>query len=196
MPGQLIRLANQRISMATACRWAGMSVSDGEGSRKIRCPFGDISHSDGGVAASFRVYEETNSAFCFSCQRGWAPVGLMAEFWDCARAEAAERMCQMAGITPPGWRERWAELQQPLPPDRDDLAEALKQWCLRVCGPSWRVRQFDREVVAPLAACLGVLPLVTTDQEADEWLDRCQLVMLPLLAKEEVSCDERGSNAP
>jgi hypothetical protein len=182
--GSLTQFANQKISIATACQWAGMRVFEGEGERKVRCPFGDVAHADGGVEASFRMYEEDNSAYCFACSKYWSPVGLMSEFWDCTRAEAAERMCKTAGITPPDWRERWEELQHPVPPDTASLAEALKRWCSRIYGPLWGVDQFEPRLAVPLMACLGVLPLVSSGQEADIWLHGCKLAMLPLLQEQ------------
>jgi hypothetical protein len=161
-----------------------MDVCDGDGTRKTRCPFGEVAHSDGGVDRSFRMYEDTNHAYCFACLKSWTPVSLMAEFWDCKRAEAAERMCKMAGITPPDWRERWEELQHPVPPDTASLAEALKKWCGRMYGPAWEIDQFEPRLAVPLAACFGVLPLVTSQDNAGEWLDGCKLAMLPLLMEE------------
>jgi hypothetical protein len=187
----LVTLANEKISIATACGWAGMPVSEGDGSRKIRCPFGDVVHSDGGVEASFRMYEGENGAFCFACSRHWTPVSLMAEVWDCGRREAAERMCQMAGITPPDWRERWEELQQPVPPDIASLAELLKAWCRRVRGPAWETEQFESRMAGPLASCLSVLSLVRTDEDAEAWFDGCKQVMLSLL-HERSSWKEEG----
>lgn len=185
MAGSLIGVANAQITITQACYWAGLDVSDGEGNRKLRCPFGDYSHSDGGAAASFRIYEDTNHAFCFACAKYWSPVSLMSDVWDCSRAEAAERMCKKAGVTPPDWKEHWAELQHPLPPDTASLGEALKMWCARQYGPGWSTGQFDSRVADPLAACLGVLSLVTTDDQAGMWLDSSKLLMLPWLTKEE-----------
>jgi hypothetical protein len=192
----LIWLANEKIPIAQACQWAGMDVDEGEGTRKIRCPFGDYAHSDSGAASSFRVYEDTNHAFCFACAKYWTPVSLMADVWDCSRAEAAGRMCEMAGITPPDWRERWEELHHPVPPDTASLAEALKTWCGRVYGPGWETGQLEPRVADPLAALISVLPLVTTDDEASTWLDSSKLVMLPWLEKEEMSANEhRGGDS-
>ncbi len=185
-PGSLIWTANEKIPIALACSWAGMDVSEGEGNRKLRCPFGEYAHSDSGSAASFRIYEDTNHAFCFACARYWSPVSLMAEVWDCARAEAADRMCKMAGITPPDWKQRWDELHQPMPPDTASLGEALKRWCARVHGPGWETEQFESGLADPLAACLGVLSLVTTDEQAAMWLDSSKLIMLSWLKKGEV----------
>jgi hypothetical protein len=183
-PGSLIWLANEKIPIAMACRWADLDVSEGDGTRKTWCPFGAVSHSDGGVARALRMYEDENHAFCFACGRSWTPVSLMAEFWDCTRPEAAERMCVMAGITPPDWRERWKELQQPVPPDTVSLAEALKTYCARIYGPAWEIDQFEPRLAVPLVACFDVLPLVTTAAEADEWVCNCKLLMLSLLKEE------------
>jgi len=193
VPGNLIFLANTKISIVTACQWAGISVSEGEGGRKTWCPFGLISHSDGGVDRAFRVYEDSNSAYCFSCAKYWTPVSLMTEVWDCSRTEAAERMCGTAGITVPGWRERWDSLQYPAAVDTASLAEALKRWCARIYGPGWETDQFDSEQADPLAACLGVLPLVTTGNDASAWVDSSKQIMLPFLQRrkrESYECEQ------
>src|SRR5712692_2738036 len=117
----------------------------------------------------------------FACHKYWSPVGLMAEYWDCSRAEAAERMCRLTGVVPPDWRERWEELQYPVPLDTASLAEALKMWCGRVYGPAWVTAQFEAGLAEPLASCLGVLSLVTTRDAADEWLAACKGILGPLL---------------
>lgn len=172
-----IRLVNEQVPIVVACRWAGMDIPEGWDNRKTRCPFGEIAHEDSGREAAWRIYEDTNTAFCFACGRAFAPVSLMAEIWDCTKAEAAEKMAVMAGIVEPTWREQWAALHEPRPVDRTSLAEALKQFCLRVRGPSWEYDQFEPYFSGPLADCLGVLISVTTDREAAEWLDGCKQIM-------------------
>lgn len=171
----LAALANQRIPIAQALRWASVTASEGD-SRKLDCPFALVSHPDGGAERALRIYDD-NMAWCFACGRGWTPVRLMSEYWDCTSAEAAEKMLKLAGITPPSWRERWEELHQPAEPDRASLAEALKSWCRRIAGPDWDRLQFLPEVAVPLSDCLGLLPLVRTDREAREYLDGCKLIM-------------------
>lgn len=178
----MVSLANSGISIAQACRWAGMDIPEGYGNRKTWCPFGHISHPDGGVEAAFRLYEDTNSAYCFACSRAWSPAALMAEFWDCTRAEAAQRMCEMAGLREPGWQDKWEQLQHEPPPDTAALAEALKRWCARVRGPdAWESDQFDPRFAVPLAACFGVLTAVVTRKDAETWVDGCKVIMGPLL---------------
>lgn len=176
----LTATVNDRVSIAQACCWAGLELPEGFGNRKTWCPFG-ITHPDGGAEASFRLYEETNSAYCFACARSWTPVSLMADFWDCGRAEAADRICRMSGIREPGWQERWDELHQPAVPNREALAEALKAWCRRVRGPSWESDQFRSEFSSPLGSCLSLLPLVFTGRDSEEWLIGCKKILLPVL---------------
>jgi hypothetical protein len=178
----IIQLANENISIAQACRWAGVEVPDGFGNRKTWCPFG-ITHPDGGIEAAFRLYEDTGGCYCFACARAWTPVSLMAEYWDCGRAEAAGKMCEMAGVTEQTWRDRWEALQQPQVPDHAALSEALKTWCRRVTGPVWEQAQYQDWVSEPLGHCLRLLPLVRTAQEANEWLDGCKAVMRPILER-------------
>jgi hypothetical protein len=173
-------IVNERVSIAQACRWAGLDAQEGQGNRKTWCPFG-ITHPDSGMEAAFRLYEDTNSCYCFACARSWTPVSLMADFWDCGRPEAADKICKMAGIRPPGWQDRWDELHQPVVPDRNALAEALKTWCRRMRGPSWEAEQLQPRFAVPLGDCLALLPLVFTRNDSEEWLDGCKLVLNPLL---------------
>jgi len=175
-------IANDQVPIAQACRWAGLDIPDGFGNRKTSCPFGII-HSDGGIAASFRLYEDTNHAFCFACAKSWTPVSLMADYWDCGRPEAAEKICKLAGLRGEGWQDRWDALHQPVVPDRAALAEALKTWCLRMRGPSWQVEQFQPEFAVPLGDCLSYLPLVFTRGDSEEWLLGSKQVLVTCLRK-------------
>ncbi len=175
MASSAVALANERISIEQALRWAEVSAWEGD-TRKLHCPFGVVAHADFGMERSLRSYPD-NTAYCFACARCWTPVRLMAEYWDCRQSEAAEKMLRMAGVTAPDWRESWEQAHQPPLPDTAALGEALKTWCRRVRGPEWEREQFRPEVSGPLAACLGVLPLVTTAAEADAWLSGCKLIM-------------------
>jgi hypothetical protein len=176
----LVSLANEQVSISQALRWAGADVPDGFGNRKTWCPFG-VTHPDGGRDAALRLYEDTNSAYCFACARSWSPVKMMADYWDCGFAEAAEKMCRLAGIREPTWRDQWASLHEETVPDRAALAEALKTWCRRVRGPSWDFDQFDARFAKPVGDCLSCLPLVMTDRDAYTWLDGCKVILRPIL---------------
>lgn len=77
-PRERIQLANERMSITQACRFIGMHLGDFEiASVKTYCPFGELLHEDGGRSKAFRVYPETNSAYCVDyeteilTQRGW-----------------------------------------------------------------------------------------------------------------------------
>lgn len=186
MSGSLARVVNRSVGIAQALRWCGCEVPDGCGTRKTWCPFGRESHGDGGVSAAMRVYEDDNHAHCFDCARSWTPVALMAEWWDCGWEEAAAAAAQLAGITEPDWRERWAELHREPEPDRDALAEALKTWCTRVRA-DWARSQFTPALARPLAECLALLPLVRSAPEAAQWLEGTKRVMLPVLRNDHQS---------
>lgn len=179
-----IQLANEQVTIAQALRWAEVSVGDDFGNRKTHCPF-DVTHPDTGVEAALRLYEDTNTAHCFACARSWSPVALMAEYWDCGRAEAAEKMCKLAGLREPTWRDQWDALHQPAVPDRAALGEALKTWCRKRRGPSWEREQFEPRFAVPLGDCLSWLPAVTTAEESNTWLDGCKVVMESILRGED-----------
>lgn len=74
----LVRKANEVVSIYAVCDKAGVDYSSYLGSRaKLFCPFGAITHMDGGATRAFRIYEETNTAYCVDyeteilTQRGW-----------------------------------------------------------------------------------------------------------------------------
>ena len=84
--------------------------------------------------------------------------------------EAARQMLELAGIADPDYREQWQRLTDwSQPPDADALASALRAWCRRTV-PQWRVRQYDSAVAAKLAACLGLLSRVRTEEDCRAWL--------------------------
>jgi CHC2 zinc finger len=186
----LVVVVNENITIERACRMAGVSVPDmGPDIRslKLHCPFEDT-HEDSEPA--FRVYPGTNSAYCFGCQRGWSPVRLCAEVWEVTREEAAARMAQQAGITQPGWRDRFHTLATAAPEvGLHELGEALKTFCAGLVPGEWDRLQFHPAVADGLAYCLGLLPLVQTEAEGKTWLRGCKHAMCGLitdtLSKEE-----------
>lgn len=177
---RLVDLANETVSIADACRLIGMYVDADDliRSRKMRCPFGSVYHSDGGVEPSFRLYPETNHAFCFARCGRFTPVWLLAQAWDIPTVEAAVKLLDAVGHKPATLAEAWKTAAHP-PPSRPDpalLAEALKTFCQRIC-PDWIDAQFEPAVAQWLSRCLDVLDLVSTDAQAAEWLHGCKTVM-------------------
>jgi hypothetical protein len=170
----LYAIANERVPFDTAMLWAGVG---GAGTRergiKVTCPSCD-------EAGAMRVYP--GHGWCFPERLWLTPVGLLAAKWDMDREEAAIRALKRIGYVPPGYAELFDQVQEPPPPARDDLATALRIWCGRVC-PDWQVRQYDPDVAALLARCLGLLPKVQTAEDCRKWLEVSKTVMGRLLTR-------------
>lgn len=176
-----VAVANEKVSIVTVCRLVGVELPDavaaGGRSKKVPCPFGEIYHSDGGVAPAMRIYPETNSAYCFSCAAFWTPVTLIAKAMDSDWHTAALRLLDHVGYKPLALAAQFQQASSYEPElDLARLADALKTYCRRI-DPSWSTRQFDPEVAALLTRCLGLLDLVTTSADVELWLDRCKTVM-------------------
>lgn len=178
-----IRLANEQVPITAACRLIGMSVPDEIWGRsaKVRCPFGELYHRDGGAEASFRVYPEANSAYCFSCAQSYSPVWLIAQAWGLTSRAAAVELLERAGIKPVSLADAWAAVAVVEDaPDQVLLAEALKTFCERI-GPElrqdWDDAQFQPAIAAALSRCLDLLDRVRTGADADQWLSGCKQAM-------------------
>ena len=176
-----VALANRLVPFATACRWAGIDVPGGvpEHGIKVYCPFGEYSHSDGGAEMAFRVFPD--HGWCYAEAMYFSPVKICAVTWDCTDTEAARQMLELAGYADPDYREQWKRLTDwSQPPDVDALASALRAWCSGN-DPQWRVRQYDSGVAAKLAACLGLLSRVRTEEDCRAWLAGCKKAMAQVL---------------
>lgn len=184
----LIDEANERVSIVKVCRLIGMDVFEGA-SGKFRCPFGDFNHSDGGTAKAFRIYTETNSAYCFSCRAYLTPVNLYAQAKDLRRKDAALLLLEEVGWKPVSHAQRWAELVSPREESVDVsmLALALRTYCARVC-PEWDELQLNPDIGGLLSRGLGLLDRVRTAEEAEQWLETCKTVMR---SKLEAATDDR-----
>ncbi len=177
----VVELANDKVPIAFVCAKLGLSVGEDAGRRKLRCPFGGIYHSDGGIEPTLRIYVESNHAYCFNCNSHYVPVTLAARAWGCSHRDAALRLLEYAGIEPVDFRSIWAEVQEHRrEPDRSLMAEALKVYCRRI-DPTWTRRQFEPAVAARLTRCLVLLDLVKTDDDVLLWLTTCKEAMRRLL---------------
>ncbi len=176
----LITIANERVSIISACRMAGVELPDGPAygwSMKVFCPFGLINHSDGGMEKAMRVYVDSNHAWCFACHAFYTPVKMVALARQMDWVTTAGVLLESIGYRAPSDVELFQEMaEQTLKPDSAQLADALKQFCRRVI-PQWRTRQFDREEAALLDRCLRLLDQVRTDEEAQLWLNTAKTVM-------------------
>ena len=172
--------ADEQVSIATACRLIGMQVPDAVDMGrpvKVRCPFGEIYHRDGGAETAFRIYPGSNHAYCFACGQRYGPVRLVAAAWGISTRQAAVELLDRSGIKPVTLADLWAEVaERTLRPDTTMLAEALKTYCARI-DPDWDVDQFDPAVAAALSGCLALLDHVGSSADADLWLTRTKQVM-------------------
>lgn len=149
----------------------------GERSRKVRCPFGEIYHSDSGVSPAMRIYPDSNSAYCFSCAAYYTPVGLAARAMDTDRTSAALRLLDHVGYRPLGLVQQFRQAQQYEPePDLALLADALKTYCRRI-DLRWETRQFEPAVAGVLTRCLALLDLVRSGDDVEMWLACSKEVM-------------------
>lgn len=172
-----IETANEKVPIVVACRAVGIEVPDETVRRKLHCPFGGVYHSDGGLDPTFRVYEDSNSAYCFNCSSYFTPVSLAARAWGMTGRQAALRLLDLTGQRANLdyaliWNQREVEPEL----DSSMLAEALKTYCRRI-DPLWSRRQFDAEIAARLTRCLMLLDLVADRDAAQLWLDTCKEAM-------------------
>lgn len=176
--------ANDEVLITTACRLIGMDIpGDLSASLKVHCPFGAVFHSDHGAEATMRIYLDGNSAFCFSRCGYFTPTGLVAMAWGISQRAAARELLERAGRRPLSLADAWAQAADAtLAPDRTLLAEALKTYCARVC-PGWADAQFRPAIAARLTACLTLLDLVRTPDDAELWLNGCKRAMAIALSK-------------
>lgn len=173
-------LANERVPILDVCRWVGMDVpADAEGARsvRLRCPFGELSHSDGGVGRDFRVYPVNNDCTCFAGCGYFSPVWLAAQAWGVGTTAAATALLDRIGYRPLDRAGAWeAACTVPVGLDRPRLAAALRTYAARVV-PGWERSQYDPAVTDLLERCLTLLDLVGDQAGATAWLDTCKRVV-------------------
>lgn len=179
MAESAVRLANRKVPIELACQLAGTStpgVVDRIRSLKIRCPFGAVYHDDGGVEPALRIYPGPNNAWCFACGEFFTPVKICSMAWDVQPEDAAIQLLDRIGYKPASYAHHWREVTTPPLPDGHALTQALQFACERI-EPDWAARQQEPVVAEYLARCLGLIPSITSQEEADTWLSATQQVM-------------------
>jgi hypothetical protein len=175
----IIAVANEKVPITTVLNMLGVDVADTR--RKFRCPFGNVYHSDGGIAAAMRVYPDSNSCYCFSCTAYYTPVMLAARALDMSRRAAAMHLLDRIGYRGLDAVSAWRNAQEYEPElDKAMLADALKTYCRRV-APTWSSQQFEPAVSRLLMRCLGLLDLVRSSEDANLWLGRSKEAMSRVL---------------
>lgn len=180
-----ITLANEQVKIVDVLASINISVQVASShgvSKKLHCPFGGLYHSDSGLEKTMRVFQETNSAYCFRCNQSYDSVSLASALWDVSRPEAAMRLLEDSDFKPKTLKERWRDAVTPevIEVDLLSLADALKTYCSGI-SQDWNIKQLDGEVAIKLNACLDLLRSVNTPQDSEKWLSVCKQVMSKVL---------------
>lgn len=177
-----VSTANEVVPIAFVCNKIGMGIPDhlviAGRSIKTHCPFEDLYHEDGGRSAAFRIYPDSNSAWCFACSEFYSPVKLYGAVHGLDGPTAAEQLLALVGHQGVSVDTRWdAAVAGPQElPNLSTLAEALKTFCARI-EPMWGSAQFAPRVAGVLGKCLSLLNMVNTEVDARHWLDMTKKVM-------------------
>lgn len=170
------------MSIVDACNDIGMGIYDNPGNFKFHCPFGHLFHKDGGMAKSFRVYSESNSAYCFACDIYFTPTRLLAMANDRTEDEVAQDILIRSGYVEPDIESRW-EAARALPAteiDTSGLATALAVYCRRI-EPLWEVLQFEEPQATVFRKCVELTAAVHTEADVATWLEKTKAAMRKVL---------------
>lgn len=141
---------------------------------KTYCPFGGTFHKDERV---FRIFEDTNTAYCYLSCGYLTPVKMIEMGQDLTREDAIQYIFDHTGFKHLTAHERWDEEMAYRPEmDKESLAEALKVYCARTI-PDWETSQLEGAVADKLERCLGALRAVRSPEDADKWLRKTKAVM-------------------
>lgn len=182
--GELVKLANDRVTIFQAFSLAGYDVGYMASSGKVYCPFGSMYHVDRGSTRAMKVYPNTNSAWCFAGCGYFDPVKLVATARDLTVEQAAEAILEDTGWVAPNYQDQWdALVNEPVTIDTADLAEALKVACSRM-SVYWEDIQFEGGVAKMLTRCLSLLGKVRTAEDAQRWMSVAKEAMREALRSE------------
>jgi hypothetical protein len=166
--------------MATALRAAGIDAPGAyrDSGTKMHCPWGEISHSDGGRDKAFRVWPD--HAWCFSCREWFGPVKLASRIWDVSYEQAAVRLLDFVGHKPADYAHHWQAAARPLEVNRSAVAQALRNYCGSLVSQDGLLAPGAAEY---MSQCLGFLTQVKNEAEAAEWLALAKRVMQAVLQR-------------
>lgn len=174
---------NDHYSIIKACERVGLDMDDYFRARKMHCPFGALYHLDGGDDPAFRVYEDSNHAFCFACNKYFTPSVLIAQYEGLSEDKAVESMLLELGFIESDNDARWEKVQDTeAKVDKAALAQAFQIAAERIIQP-WGVRQYDSDVVTWMARCLQPLDRVTTVEQGERWLETVKQALLNRFGK-------------
>lgn len=175
-----IQLANSLMGIVRGARFVGTEMPDTPGNMKLYCPFGHLFHRDGGREKALRIYEATNSAYCFACGEYYDAVKFISLYKDLSRDEATEFILDYVGYTPPDIDSQWAEVTKEEEFNTDSLVDALALACERF-DPNWEVLQYEEEIASKFQRCLSLLAKVKSPDDATIWLATTKKIMRNVL---------------
>ena len=178
MAPSLVSIANRVVPMPVACRAAGLRVPDvhRDSGSKLYCPWGQVSHPDGGRDPAFRVWSD--HAWCFACTEWFSPVKLASQVWEVSYDQAAARLLDVVGYKPGDYAHLWLEVAQPPALDHSAVAQALRNYCGSLAPQD---KMLEPEVAEYMARCLGFLTQVNYVAGAAQWLSLAKAVMEKVL---------------
>lgn len=130
------------MNIFTALREIGVEATPRGGPQQIRCPI----HKGGQeTSPSARIYEDTDSIYCFTCHKSWDGVALIAEARGIEYREAAVQMRAKFGGFAPSRRSK-------------SLAAALRETvdAVRASGRSELIDPMLTDLLEPYAAGASV----------------------------------------
>jgi hypothetical protein len=174
----IVEQADEQVSIITVCQLIGMDEVADEGGRatKYHCPFAEFYHNNP-TEKAFRVYPETNSAFCFGGCGFFSPVMLYAKANDFVTKDdklrlrdAANALMKVVGYAEPS-TSSWDALANPKPPavNTAALGKALEMFTRRTLAEN---PQADPLAAAEIFAKMeNILPSVKSAEDATKWMD-------------------------
>ena len=175
-PKSPVQDANDRVGYAQACALTGMPAPRDRGARAA-CP--------GCGEDGYKSYAATDTrpahGYCHACGRWFTAVKLAAAVNDMTQGDAAAWLLGELGLPPLDAAERWERaLHPPVKLGTEDLADALRTWC--AAQPGWEEPLPDPRVSKALSACLRLIPAIITEEQCEQWYERCTQVMGRVLA--------------
>ena len=152
-----------------------VQVPEGLGHRswKTYCPLG-WEHPDGGVSKGFRVYEQTNTSYCFVMHGSLTPIRLAQIRWGGPQRRAARRLLEVYQLGRRHWRERYQEvlyereMRERASSSAAYVVEALRMALTAV--PGYEERQYEPRVVELVEAELEALDEMMRTNPSDKIL--------------------------
>lgn len=178
---ELIRLANEEVSIYTVLSKIGVEYQGYYGTTsKLYCPFGYITHIDGGQSKAMRVYPDTNSLFCFACNEHYTPVKLFAAYTDLDWESAAEVLLTDSGWVPETYEEKWDKLIEETKFNPEETQIALDNACRRI-DPLWNVHATFDPYKSAYQRCLQGLTQVVDIATSIKWLEESKEIMYEVI---------------